>query len=236
MSMSAYLGEEVDWKESLRFAFRRFVPLTVVLLITLGGIIGGVLLCIVPGIWLQGIWAVAVPALLVEDLAPVESLGRSKRLVDGRFWPVLGAITVGSLLASVVQSAFVLPVLVLQFVGVSFLVTSLLNGAAQLIAVTVTVPFVAALSAVIYVDLRVRKEGFDLELLARGVGIDGTPERVGAGPLASVLTAGSTKGETTPMPAPPPGGWGAPQPPAGGWAPVGGGLEDGPGPVPGPGG
>ena len=37
----------------------------------------------------------------------------------------------------------------------------------------VSLPFASALVAYIYFDLRVRKEGFDLALLARGMGGDG---------------------------------------------------------------
>ena len=36
----------------------------------------------------------------------------------------------------------------------------------------VTTPFIAGVITVLYFDLRVRKEGFDLELLAREVGVD----------------------------------------------------------------
>jgi hypothetical protein len=53
----------------------------------------------------------------------------------------------------------------------------------------ITTPFMAAVLVLIYFDLRVRKEGFDLEVLAQGVG-------------------GSV----------PAGGWAVP-PPSGGWPP-----------------
>ena len=40
----------------------------------------------------------------------------------------------------------------------------------NIVALAVTLPFAAALVAYIYFDLRVRKEGFDLQLLARADG------------------------------------------------------------------
>ena len=45
---------------------------------------------IVPGIWLFVSYSVAVPALLLERIGPVEALRRSFRLVRGRWWPTRG--------------------------------------------------------------------------------------------------------------------------------------------------
>lgn len=201
LSLGAYLGDRTDWRESLRFAWRRIVPITAVLVVTTVGLLVGFALCIAPALWLQGIWAVAVPVLLLEERGVFASLARSQELVRGRFWPVLGAILAGGLLASLLQGVLVGPVLLLSLVGTSFVVTSILNGVAQIIGVAVTTPFVAALTAVIYVDLRVRKEGFDLELLARGVGADPTSVPDGPTPPEPPAPTG---------PVAPPGGWGAP--------------------------
>ena len=215
ISVGTYLGDETDWRGSLRFAVHRFWSLLGVLALSSAGLVLGFLLCIVPGIWLQGIWAVAVPALLVEDLGPIAALRRSAALVRGGFWRVLGAILLGSLLASLLQGVLTAPVLALQLTGTSFLVTSLLLGVVQLVGVALTTPYVAALTAVVYVDLRVRKEAFDLELLAGGVGVD-PPES--ADPPVGPAPA--------PSPVPPAGGW-VPAPPPGGWGPPGGAAPGG---------
>lgn len=196
LSLSAYLGDEVGWRESLRFAFRRVVPLVGLMGLTLLGQIAGVLACLVGYVWLMGVWAVAVPALLVEEVRPVEALRRSYRLVRGRFWPVLGTVVLGLLLVSLVQGVLTAPVLVLQLVEASPLLTGILSGVATFVGVSLATPLTAALAAVIYVDLRVRKEGYDLELMAAGVGADAS--------------------------AAPPSPWTAPPPPAGPVAPPGG--------------
>lgn len=225
MSLSAYLGDDTDWRDSLRFALRRFWPLTALLALSTLGLAAGTLLCVIPAIWLQGIWAVGVPALLVEERGAVDSLRRSASLVKGRFWPVLGAIVLGSLLASVLQGVLTAPVIGLQLVGTSFGVTSLLLGVVQLVAVALTTPFVAALTAVIYIDLRVRKEAFDLELLARGVGVDPPPPDA-TGPDASGFGGSPGLGAGPAGPVAPPGGWGPAAPPDA-WRPPSGSASSG---------
>jgi hypothetical protein len=200
ISLSAYLGDEVGWRDSLRFAVRRILPLTALLAVTTLGLLAGTLLCLVPALWLQGIWAVAVPVLLVEDLGPLASLRRSQQLVRGRFWPVLGTLLVGGLLVSFLQGILVAPVIVLQVLEVDFVVTSVLTGLASFVGSALTTPLAAALAAVIYVDLRVRKEAYDLELMAGGLGTE-----VGDAPTDRPWAAAA--------PVPPAGGWG---PPSGG--------------------
>jgi len=44
---------------------------------------------LVLGVWLWGLWAVAVSALMVERSTVRGALGRSRRLVAGMWWPVV---------------------------------------------------------------------------------------------------------------------------------------------------
>lgn len=58
------------------------------------GVLLGLILLIVPGIYLLVRWSAAVPALIAEDADISESLSRSAEAVEGRFWHVFGAILV----------------------------------------------------------------------------------------------------------------------------------------------
>lgn len=57
-------------------------------------ILFGLILLILPGVYLMVRWSAAVPALIAEDMSISESLGRSAEAVEGRFWHVLGALLV----------------------------------------------------------------------------------------------------------------------------------------------
>ena len=171
----AYLDEPPDWRESMRFAFKRLGALVWLTIVFAFLLVLGLLACVVPGVYLYVAWSVAVPALLLEDRRGWKALKRSKELVKGRWWSVLGAIFLSGLLAGIVQAVF--SGLLAAVVGSSD--NEVVNATAGAIANTassmLTTPFAAAVIMVVYFDLRVRKEGFDLELLAQRVGVDVPP-------------------------------------------------------------
>jgi len=168
---ATYLGEDVDWRESLRFARTRLwslLGLSILMAIVIGL---GFLLCIVPGVYLYGAYAVAVPVLLVEDVRGTRALKRSKSLVQGRWWSVAAVIFLGMLMGSIVSN--VLSGVVNLGIGATGddVATVIGNTIASVVAAAIVTPFTAAVTMVVYFDLRVRKEGFDVELLARDVGV-----------------------------------------------------------------
>ncbi len=167
-----WLGRTPNWRESLGFAARRTHSLLwISVLYGLGALVGFVFL-ILPGIWISIAWIVAFPVLFVEDRRGRKALGRSFRLVEGRWWPAFGVTAVGFLLASVLGFILQVGIGLLSIVNDSLGFLILLSTVATLITQLITTPFQAAIVALLYFDLRVRKEGFDLELLARRIGVD----------------------------------------------------------------
>ena len=199
----AYLGEEVGWRSSLRFALGRLPA--IVWMTVLAGILTvlGFILLIVPGVYLYVAFTVAVPVLLVEGAGPWRALRRSRQLVRGRWLGTLGVSVVGSLLVSVVSLA-----ISGLLVGVAFANPSrntvtgfVLNTLAATLGSMIATPAAAAFVTVLYIDLRVRKEGFDLLLLARGLGVEHAPGRE----LPSFIPEPPPTGSRPPFWPPPPG-------------------------------
>jgi hypothetical protein len=219
----AYLGATPDWRRSLRFAVRRLGGLLGV------GVLGGLLVAlgflavIIPGIWLAVAFAVAVPALLLERVGPVAALRRSFRLVRKRWWPTAGVLVVGYLLIGIIGAlvqgvVMIVPSLLADgntFVGALGSVVGGTLGSA------LTTPYSAAVVTLVYFDLRVRKEGLDLQLIAEGADVQRDPDA----PLPAPLVADEyTPEERAQAPYwPPPPGWTppsrapapAPEPPPG---------------------
>ena len=168
----AYLDENPDWRESLRFARSRIGPLLWVSVLMLICLVPAFLACLIPGIYLYVAWSVAAPVLLVEDVRGWKALKRSRHLVKGRFWPTVAVLILVALLTGIVQAIFLgLAAGVVSVTG-NDVATAVADAIGQTASSALTTPLSAAVLAVLYFDLRVRKEGFDLELLAHRLGVD----------------------------------------------------------------
>lgn len=216
----AYLGEEIGWRSSLRYALGRFPAVVAVSVLSTIFIGLGIIACIIPGIYLWGAFFVAIPVLLVEGVGPMRALGRSRELVKGRWWGTIGVAVIGYLLVTIVGG-----VLTGLLVGVALaspdqntVAGFALNTVATTLSSMITTPAVAAFATVLYIDLRVRKEGFDLLLLAQRLGVE--PSAAGAAAPYLPPPSGPVEGEEQPPFWPPPPGWKpsgvapVPQPPA----------------------
>jgi hypothetical protein len=207
----SYLGTETDWRGSLRFGFSRLGSLLWLTLIHGVLLLLGFAACIIPGVWLYAAWSVAVPALLLEGARGFKALGRSFNLVRRRWWPTAGTLLVANLLAAAVAFGFGILALPLVFAGGdNNFVVDLANGVFGAVASVLTIPFVAAVVAVIYFDLRVRKEGFDLQLMAQRIGAPADAVNPAPMPWTAYPAPGAGGGWAPP----PPPGWSPPPPPA----------------------
>jgi hypothetical protein len=70
------------------------------------GIGVGLVLLIVPGLYLLAIWAVIAPVIVIERRPVLESFGRSRQLVRGHGWPVFWVLIVAALISLVGSAVF----------------------------------------------------------------------------------------------------------------------------------
>lgn len=107
---------------------------------------------------------VTAPVIGAEGLGPIAAMRRSARLVSRRFWMVLGLALLGFLVEQLFEMAIgLLPTVLSGFVGTDGALW-VLPAVAGILTSLVTVPVVAGVTVLIYLDLRVRTEGLDLEL------------------------------------------------------------------------
>jgi hypothetical protein len=187
---SGYLGRSATWQESLMFGLRRlWLVIATTILMTLA-LIAGFIALVLPGFWLFVCFAVAIPALLFEELGPAQALGRSFRLVKGRWWATFAALFVMLVLLLViviiVTGAIVGAVL---SDSDNEVLGAILTAIAAIVVTALVYPLQAAVVTLIYFDLRVRKEGFDLQLLAERMGTEPAPG-VGGAPPAEAQPGG----------------------------------------------
>jgi hypothetical protein len=200
----AYLGETPEVGTSLRYAFRRTGSLLWLTFITIVLVLLGFLACVIPGIWLWISWTVATPALLFEGRKGTKALRRSFNLIKGRWWRTLGALIVSFLIVLVVGSivGVIFSKTVFHAAEDSFFVRAMLQAVGGTIAGVLTTPFQAALVTIIFFDAKVRNEGFDLQLLAEGIG---STAQIGPAPDFFPPPPGPPPGEAPPFWPPPPG-------------------------------
>jgi hypothetical protein len=129
--------------------------------------------CLIPlWIWIWVNWIAAMPVMFVEDARLGAAMGRSWRLVEGRWWRTFLILFLMVILVSVVQAALAAFVALAQFLMSlffsSFIVLAISQATSTIVGALVNpVPQIAIV--LIYLDLRVRREGLDLFQLAQRV-------------------------------------------------------------------
>src|SRR5690349_20855330 len=130
--------------------------------------------CGIPALWLGTVWSLSIPALLFERVGPVKALGRSHGLIQGRFWASLLMVIVCVLLVQILGGVVQLPLrLIVDSVSNSNeIANAIATVLGSMVGTAVGYPYMAAVLTILYFDQRVRKEGFDIQLLAEGLGVE----------------------------------------------------------------
>ena len=171
-----YLGRELSTGEALRRAWARIGDIVLLSILTSLVIFLGILLLIVPGLILAAGLAVATPALMIEQgLNASGAMSRSWALTKGSRFRIFAMLFVTFLIIVVVAAGATAVLGLLAAVTGAFRSMSPghpslgLNIAIQVLGLvikTFLTPIVYCMLTVAYFDLRVRAEGFDLEMLA----------------------------------------------------------------------
>ncbi len=91
-------GEDPSVEQSYRFGFHRLGSVLVVSVLVGLATIGGLILFIIPGIYIGVRLAVSIEALVVEGRRGTQAMGRSWELVGGHWWHAFGTLLVAGLL------------------------------------------------------------------------------------------------------------------------------------------
>jgi MFS family permease len=111
--------------------------------------------------------AVLGPAVVLEGLGPIAAIRRSFHLMERARWRAFGLYILMGIISSLLGLIFT----VLFFV--SFVseptIRAVLQGVASIASAAVSYPLLYGSLAILYYDLRVRKEAFDLQLAAEAL-------------------------------------------------------------------
>lgn len=164
---SAYMGRSTSvgqvWKSTVR-RFWSIIGLGILRSILL---FFGFLFFLVPGVFLYIKLQPCTPALMVEDAGPVGALERGWRLTGRNWWRTAGVVVLRLVIYGFVVLLVQIPAFVLVFVtrGMGWILLGVGSSLSSIVAGT----FGIVVSVVLYFDLRIRKEAFDLALVAQQV-------------------------------------------------------------------
>lgn len=181
---AAYLEQRPTVGESLRYAVERLPGLLGAYVLTAAAVAAGFFVFVVPGIWIGVALAVAFPALLFERLGPGRACARSFELVSGNWWRTFGTLLLALLALGVVAVAAssALGAVLAAVAPGDRAIAAVLVTLFDVAVATVLYPVSAAVLTLLYFDLRVRREGLDVERLAGGMGVEAPPQERRAPP------------------------------------------------------
>jgi hypothetical protein len=164
-SADVYLGRPVLVGPTFRYAVSRIHSILWISILSGLALVLGFVLLIVPAIFVFVRFTFGSIVLVVEGRKGSKALGRSWRLAKGHFWKILGTLILAGILAGIVESILSIPGSAAfgaigpagwPFYAIGLSLASIL-----------TAPFTTLIAVLLYFDLRIRTEAFDLEIMAQ---------------------------------------------------------------------
>ncbi|WP_203338549.1 hypothetical protein [Nocardioides limicola] len=150
------------------------------------------LICAMIWFWIR-VYYLPVAALMLEPIGVFEAIGRGFALTRAAFWRTFGIALLTFIIAQIASSMISLPFSMFGMVGpflvpeYAILITVAFSSVGTIAATAFVAPFSTSVAVLQYLDLRIRKEGYDVELAGRA-GLAATP------PTAAPQTSGRSPG------------------------------------------
>ncbi|MCP5099038.1 MAG: hypothetical protein GY943_26090 [Chloroflexi bacterium] len=182
----SYLGQEISITGALQksskswlpllgalflvglIAIAAAIPLGIIFIIPCLGWVIGFVGFIALGLMSNATVSLMVPIVVLEKKSPVDAIKRAYNLTRLRFWWIIGYLTLLSLLlmAVLIGPTLVITMLVaLSPVAADPLITTIFQSTLQFMLSIIFLPLQYTAITLMYFDLRIRFEGFDLMLL-----------------------------------------------------------------------
>ncbi|HET6454240.1 MAG TPA: YciC family protein [Armatimonadota bacterium] len=172
---STYLGNRPTILGSYKAILPRLVPfmLTALLTVVMYGL--GFVLCCIPGIALTILLAFVPVVLVIEDHRYMDAIKRSWALAKSDWVRVLVVLIISAVLGGILQMILTTPFQILTMfkqgepgnIGPLTIVQAVMSG----VAATLVLPITTIAIVLLYYDIRIRKEGFDIQMLAHDMGL-----------------------------------------------------------------
>jgi hypothetical protein len=181
------LGEPIDTKAAIKTAFRnvpKLIATSLLVFLTLAAIMaiavipaaitgeGAFFILLLPLsfvlIWLAVKFILAGQAVILEGMGPIAAMRRSFGLTKGRWWPVVGLLIASGIMVGIAQGLLgtIFNSILKNLGGNNATFEFIWSAISGTISAAIFSPLSSAIAVFLYFDLRVRKEGFDLQRLS----------------------------------------------------------------------
>ena len=150
-------GEPPHAGRSIQAALDVFAPVFLAVLLAGAGIALGLVLLILPGIYVAVRWYFVAQAVVIDNARSTEALRASWRLTNGFWLRTFGVILLANIAAFLPASLVVLP---LQALAESA-DRQAISLAGMILTEALTAPFVALVSTLLFFDIRARRTASD---------------------------------------------------------------------------
>jgi hypothetical protein len=159
MASEVYLGRDTDAFQTMRTVLPKLPAVFIASLLQSVAIGLGFALFLFPAIWVTAVLFAVLPVIVVEHRGVFAAFDRSQKLSDGVKSHILSAIGLLVIIRVIVGGgsaivSLLIPMRELRFVA--------LAAAGMLLY-----PLYGIAATLIYYDIRIRKEGFDIEMMAK---------------------------------------------------------------------
>lgn len=169
-----YMKKEPDFTTCLTVGLKRAPTMLFASFLAVLGTAIGYLFLFVPGVYLSIQWFLITPIIVVEGMRALPSFKRSSNLVSGSWCYVFCTYTICFVLTVVVQ------MVVMSMCGISgdggASMFSMSGSAVTAIPTIFMIPIFSIMMTVMYLNLRIEKEGLNFETLAENMGESGAAD------------------------------------------------------------
>jgi hypothetical protein len=168
----SYLGREVSIVSAVQRVIDRFWSVlgAALLQTILTGI--GFLFFVIPGVLCVAWFFAGTAVVVIEGKTATAALGRSRQLAAGSVGRILGVLLLTVLIVATIE---IIALFLVGIAGVFIHAGTALTVLGGNLASLLIYPFFTVVITLLYYDLRIRKEGFDLEVMATELAQSGQP-------------------------------------------------------------
>ena len=168
---NCYLGKQATIIGSYKAVFKQMIPFVLTSILTLLYMALGFAICFIPGLFISFGTMLVAEVFILENKRYIAAVRRSEALVWSEWAKVLVFWILTYLLVFLVAELCYWPFHISH--GVSNVpmsdALSFIQGLATGIGQTFTISLQTTAFVLLYYDIRIRKEGFDIEMLAAGL-------------------------------------------------------------------